>query len=104
MHIKQLIISGFRSFKDQREVEPFRYFLAALHAIWLLNSRLLSVIFPSPSPSVARFACLSPHHNVIVGRNGSGKSNFFNAIQFVLLAPKFASLRQEDRQNLLHEG
>jgi structural maintenance of chromosome 3 (chondroitin sulfate proteoglycan 6) len=69
MHIKQVIISGFRSFKDQREVEPF-----------------------------------SPHHNVIVGRNGSGKSNFFNAIQFVLLAPKFATLRQEDRQNLLHEG
>ena len=69
MHIKQVIISGFRSFKDQREVEAF-----------------------------------SPHHNVIVGRNGSGKSNFFNAIQFVLLAPKFATLRQEDRQNLLHEG
>ena len=31
-------------------------------------------------------------------------SNFFDAIQFVLVAPKFATLRQEDRQNLLHEG
>lgn len=31
-------------------------------------------------------------------------SNFFDAIQFVLLAPKFATLRQEDRQHLLHEG
>ena len=25
-------------------------------------------------------------HNVVVGRNGSGKSNFFSAIEFVLLA------------------
>jgi structural maintenance of chromosome 3 (chondroitin sulfate proteoglycan 6) len=39
-----------------------------------------------------------------VGRNGSGKSNFFNAIQFVLLAPKFQNLSQEERQHLLHEG
>ena len=31
-------------------------------------------------------------------------SNFFDVIQFVLLAPKFANLRQEDRQQLLHEG
>lgn len=31
-------------------------------------------------------------------------SNFFDAIQFVLLGPKFSSLRQEDRQHLLHEG
>jgi len=69
MHIKQVIISGFRSFRNQNEIEPF-----------------------------------SPGHNVIVGRNGSGKSNFFDAIQFVLLAPKFFNLRQEDRQQLLHEG
>eukprot|EP00968_Pinguiococcus_pyrenoidosus_P002811 scaffold149_cov315-Pinguiococcus_pyrenoidosus.AAC.149 len=60
MHIKQIIISGFRSFRTQDEIEPFR--------------------------------------------NGSGKSNFFDAIQFVLLAPRFASLRQEERQHLLHEG
>mmetsp|Transcript_23269 Transcript_23269/g.34155 ORF Transcript_23269/g.34155 Transcript_23269/m.34155 type:complete len:1343 (-) Transcript_23269:210-4238(-) len=69
MHIKQVVISGFRSFRNQGEIEPF-----------------------------------SPKHNVIVGRNGSGKSNFFNAIQFVLVAPRFATLRQEDRQHLLHEG
>ena len=69
MHIKQVIISGFRSFRSQSEIEPF-----------------------------------SPKHNVIVGRNGSGKSNFFDAIQFVLLGPKFSTLRQEDRQHLLHEG
>lgn len=69
MHIKQVVISGFRSFRNQSEIEPF-----------------------------------SPKHNVIVGRNGSGKSNFFDAIQFALLGPRFATLRQEDRQHLLHEG
>lgn len=31
-------------------------------------------------------------------------SNFFDAIQFVLLGPRFSLLRQEDKQHLLHEG
>lgn len=69
MHIKQVVISGFRSFRSQSEIEPF-----------------------------------SPQHNVIVGRNGSGKSNFFDAIQFVLLNQRFSTLQQEARQVLLHEG
>ncbi len=69
MHIKQIIISGFRSFRSQSEVEPF-----------------------------------SPKHNALVGRNGSGKSNFFDAVQFVLLGQRFQNLRQEERQQLLHEG
>lgn len=42
-------------------------------------------------------------HNVVVGRNGSGKSNFFFAIQFVL-SDEFTHLRPEQRQALLHEG
>lgn len=46
----------------------------------------------------------SSKHNVIVGRNGSGKSNFFDAIQFVLATGRFTTLRQEERQHLLHEG
>ncbi|CAM9132775.1 unnamed protein product, partial [Lampetra fluviatilis] len=45
----------------------------------------------------------SSKHNVIVGRNGSGKSNFFYAIQFVL-SDEFSHLRPEQRQALLHEG
>eukprot|EP00048_Salpingoeca_helianthica_P020901 m.9177 g.9177 ORF g.9177 m.9177 type:complete len:1197 (+) comp5363_c0_seq1:148-3738(+) len=45
----------------------------------------------------------SPHHNVVVGRNGSGKSNFFFAIRFVL-SDMFSTLRAEERQMLLHEG
>lgn len=64
----QVIISGFRSYRDQTIVEPF-----------------------------------SPNHNVIVGRNGSGKSNFFYAIQFVL-SDEFSHLRPDQRQSLLHEG
>jgi structural maintenance of chromosome 3 (chondroitin sulfate proteoglycan 6) len=41
--------------------------------------------------------------NVVVGRNGSGKSNFFSAIRF-LLNDQYGSLTREDRQSLLHEG
>lgn len=69
MHVKQVIVSGFRSYKDQVAVEPF-----------------------------------SRQHNVVVGRNGTGKSNFFDAIRFCLLTSKFANLRPEERQALLHEG
>ncbi|KAI8792516.1 structural maintenance of chromosomes protein 3, partial [Biomphalaria glabrata] len=45
----------------------------------------------------------SSKHNVIVGRNGSGKSNFFYAIQFVL-SDEFSHMRPDQRQALLHEG
>ncbi len=58
MHIKQITISNFRSFRQQAEIHPF-----------------------------------NPATNCVVGRNGSGKSNLFDAVQFVLLAPKFYSLR-----------
>ncbi|XP_074642175.1 structural maintenance of chromosomes protein 3-like [Tubulanus polymorphus] len=68
MYIKQVIIQGFRSYRDQTVIEPF-----------------------------------SSRHNVVVGRNGSGKSNFFYAIQFVL-SDEFSHLRPEQRQALLHEG
>lgn len=45
----------------------------------------------------------SPKHNVIVGRNGSGKSNFFAAIRFVL-SDAYNQMGREERQALLHEG
>lgn len=38
-----------------------------------------------------------------MGRNGSGKSNFFYAIQFVL-SSEYSHLSQEQRHNILHEG
>jgi len=69
MHIKQVVVCGFRSYKDQVAVEPF-----------------------------------SKQHNVVIGRNGTGKSNFFDAIRFGLLTSRFANLRPEERQALLHEG
>ncbi|KAI1644781.1 RecF/RecN/SMC protein [Daldinia loculata] len=68
MYIKQIIIQGFKSYKDQTVMEPF-----------------------------------SPGTNVIVGRNGSGKSNFFAAIRFVL-SDAYTQMNREERQALLHEG
>lgn len=46
---------------------------------------------------------LSPAHNVVVGRNGSGKSNFFAAIRFVL-SDQYTRMTKEERQGLIHEG
>ena len=68
MYIKQIIIQGFKSYKDPTVIEPF-----------------------------------SPKHNVIVGRNGSGKSNFFSAIRFVL-GDAYQNMTREERAALLHEG
>ncbi|KAL8313911.1 hypothetical protein RB593_007845 [Gaeumannomyces tritici] len=68
MFIKQIIIQGFKSYKEQTVIEPF-----------------------------------SPGTNVIVGRNGSGKSNFFAAIRFVL-SDAYTQMSREERQALLHEG
>ena len=65
MYIKQVIIQGFKSYREQTVVEPF-----------------------------------DPGHNVVVGRNGSGKSNFFYAIQFVL-SDEYSHLRPEQRQVII---
>eukprot|EP00736_Rhodelphis_marinus_P006835 Rmarinus@m.12417 len=69
MHIKEVRISGFKSYKESVDIDPFHEGL-----------------------------------NVVVGRNGSGKSNFFNAIRFVMADMFMKSLRPEERQGLLHEG
>ncbi|XLR29826.1 hypothetical protein S83_057726, partial [Arachis hypogaea] len=68
MYIKQVVIEGFKSYKEQIATEPF-----------------------------------SPKVNCVVGANGSGKSNFFHAIRFVL-SDLYQNLRNEDRHSLLHEG
>ncbi|XP_020691246.1 structural maintenance of chromosomes protein 3 [Dendrobium catenatum] len=68
MHIKKIIIEGFKSYKEEVSTDPF-----------------------------------SPKVNCVVGANGSGKTNFFHAIRFVL-SDLFQNLRSEDRQALLHEG
>ena len=46
----------------------------------------------------------SPKLNVVLGRNGSGKSNFFAAIRFVLGDAYSTGLSREERQGLIHEG
>ena len=44
-----------------------------------------------------------PGSNIVVGFNGSGKSNFFNAILFVI-SDEFGQLSKETRKAILHEG
>jgi structural maintenance of chromosome 3 (chondroitin sulfate proteoglycan 6) len=51
----------------------------------------------------ATFLLSSAGLNLLVGRNGSGKSNFFSAIRFVL-SDAYTSLTREERQALLHDG
>ena len=68
MHVKQIIIQGFCSYKDQTIIDPF-----------------------------------SPGHNCVVGQNGTGKSNFFKAIRFIL-GDILSTGRHEDKVKLLHEG
>ncbi|KAL7714577.1 RecF/RecN/SMC N terminal domain containing protein [Entamoeba marina] len=51
------------------------------------------------------FSDFDPNFNVVIGRNGSGKSNFMMvSIRFVLCDEKFGSLRVNERQFLLYEG
>ncbi|KAL8479922.1 hypothetical protein ACS0TY_026749 [Phlomoides rotata] len=68
MYIKQVVIEGFKSYREQIATDTF-----------------------------------SPKVNCVVGANGSGKSNFFHAIRFVI-SDLFHNLRNEERQALLHEG
>jgi len=68
MHIKKIVIQGFKTFKNTTVIDN-----------------------------------LSPSHNVVVGRNGSGKSNFFAAIRFVL-SDQYIRMSKEERQGLIHEG
>lgn len=69
MHIKQVVIRGFKTYKEQTALEED----------------------------------FSPGANAVVGFNGSGKSNFFQAILFVL-SDQYSNLRVETRKALLHEG
>ena len=45
---------------------------------------------------------LNPAVNLVIGANGHGKSNFLDAIIFVL-TDKYSNLRQEDKKLLVHE-
>lgn len=45
----------------------------------------------------------SPHHNVVIGSNGSGKSNFFAAIRFVL-SEEHTNLKRDERKGFIYQG
>lgn len=49
------------------------------------------------------FGDFSPKKNCIYGLNGTGKSSFFSAIEFVFL-DEYSHLRPTDRQSLLYSG
>lgn len=46
---------------------------------------------------------LSPNENVIIGSNGSGKSNLFEAIKFVI-SEDYHNLSSEDRLSMIYQG
>ncbi|XBW37607.1 hypothetical protein QEN19_003188 [Hanseniaspora menglaensis] len=46
---------------------------------------------------------LSPNENIIIGSNGSGKSNLFAAIMFVI-GEEYINLSTEDRLSLIYQG
>jgi len=45
---------------------------------------------------------LDPGHNVVIGRNGYGKSNIFDAIRFVF-GDQFGAMRVEDKSRLIFD-
>eukprot|EP00923_Selenidium_pygospionis_P039025 GHVN01067910.1.p2 GENE.GHVN01067910.1~~GHVN01067910.1.p2 ORF type:complete len:1133 (+),score=173.55 GHVN01067910.1:946-4344(+) len=67
MHIREIRISGFKSYRDEVLMEG-----------------------------------LSRGHNVVVGRNGTGKSSLFAAIRFVL-GDAYTRLDEEERKALIYE-
>lgn len=89
MYVKQIIIQGFK-----------RYALSSEQTLQKLSVAAKSLIASSYKDQTV-IEPFSPKHNVIVGRNGSGKSNFFAAIRFVL-SDAYTHLGREERQALLH--
>ena len=101
MHIKRVVIEGFKCYRDRIEPEPF----SPQHNI------IGADCAPSPrarAPRARPALTARPAARAAVGANGSGKSNFFAAIQFVLGdvtgGGSNSRLSQEERKQLLHEG
>ena len=103
----KVILHGFRSYRDQTVIEPFSP----------KNNVVGECVCWNRVNTTPLFFCIIIY---TVGRNGSGKSNFFYgmcvmnlfliyahvcvsvlAIQFVL-SDEFSHMRPEERQQLLH--
>ncbi|KAG6486834.1 hypothetical protein ZIOFF_055414 [Zingiber officinale] len=133
MHIKQVIIEGFKSYKEEVSTEPFsprvncvgarsgeEFHMQNLinwHRGWI-HKMLFEASQMCPKTEIFSLFC-----GFSVGANGSGKTNFFHvcyslcllllafislnwghlAIRFVL-SDLFQNLRSDDRHALLHEG
>ena len=69
MYIEQIILNGFKSYKDHTVIDGF-----------------------------------DPYFNAITGRNGSGKSNIFDAICWVLGMGNISNLRADGMQGLIYKG
>jgi structural maintenance of chromosome 3 (chondroitin sulfate proteoglycan 6) len=103
MFIKTLTIQGFKS------------------CAYRIHPETTTLAHCEPDHDQTQIEEFSPKHNVVVGRNGSGKSNFFAgmfyfvsvrgplsqscslAIRFVL-SDAYTTMTREERQALLHEG
>jgi AAA15 family ATPase/GTPase len=91
MYIKQVIIEGFKSYKDQTITEPFSPKINCIGAFFE-SKRRSRARAAAPLPLAARslfvrssvahdcrsFPPHTPKNETTVGANGSGKSNFFH--------------------------
>ncbi|GJW53867.1 structural maintenance of chromosomes protein 3 [Tanacetum coccineum] len=93
MYIKQVIIEGFKSYKEQVATEDFS---PKVNCVGMILFHIIAY---------SRFLTLYLYgeYQKIFGANGSGKSNFFSAIRFAI-SDLFHNLRNEDRHAFLHEG
>ncbi|KAK2378214.1 Structural maintenance of chromosomes (SMC) family protein [Trifolium repens] len=97
MHIKKVEIEGFKSYREKFATEDFSPKVNCVGDC-LLGLTVCSGAACFSAAVLCCFRCLS-----VVSANGSGKSNFFHAIHFVLSDP-CQNLLSEKRRALLHEG
>lgn len=110
MYIKQVIIEGFKSYKDQTITEPFSPKINCIGAFVLrektelVHARAAAPLPSPPAPLSLVVAVVSrpllttavprkpTNYETTVGANGSGKSNFFHGayVSWVVASSKSA--------------
>ncbi|KAB1226911.1 Structural maintenance of chromosomes protein 3 [Morella rubra] len=106
MYIKQKVI-GIHDYVAEVNHLPYFYVLNILVSTFkndtVTGAPLIYLEEPVNSSSNGAYIPSKTKTDGGVGANGSGKTNFFHAIRFVL-SDLFQNLRSEDRHALLHEG